>query len=116
VARIDAATGNLLADVPVGSGPMSIAIGEGAVLVANQGDGTVSRIDPATNQVVAEISLGQEGFMRLAAREGRAWMASCLDKVVRVIDPGANQVSASVQPGRVLEHRDRRGTGLGTDW
>jgi YVTN family beta-propeller protein len=96
VARIDAATGTLLAEVPVGSGPMSIAIGESAVWVANQGDGTVSRVDPATNQVVATISIGQKGFLRLAAGEGRVWVAACLDKVVKVIDPTTNEVTASV--------------------
>jgi len=39
------------------------------VWVGNEGDGTVSRIDPAPNQVVAAISIGQKGFMRLAAGE-----------------------------------------------
>jgi YVTN family beta-propeller protein len=96
VARIDAATGNILAVIGVGSGPASIAIGEGAVWVANQGDGTVSRIDPAANQTVASIPVGQKGFLRVAAGEGRVWVAACLDKVVKVIDPATNAVTASV--------------------
>jgi len=55
VARIDAATGSILAEVTLGDTPPSITDGEGAVWVANQGDGTVSRIDPATNEVTASV-------------------------------------------------------------
>lgn len=96
VARIDAATGNVLAEVTVGSQPTSIAVSEDAAWVGNEGDGTISRIDPATNQVVATISIGQKGFLRLAAGEGRVWAAACLDKVVKVIDPAIKEVTASV--------------------
>ncbi len=96
MARIDAATGSILAEVTVGDTPTSIAVGEGAVWVVNEGDGTVSRIDPATNQVVVAISIGQKGFLRLAVGEGRVWVAAPLDKVVKVIDPATNQVPASV--------------------
>lgn len=42
----------------VGSRPVGIALGGGAVWVANAGDGTVSRIDPGTNAVVATITIG----------------------------------------------------------
>jgi virginiamycin B lyase len=44
--------------IPVGAGPEGIATGAGAVWVANLRGGTVSRIDPATNQVVATIRTG----------------------------------------------------------
>lgn len=96
VARIDAATGNILADIVVGDYPISIAIGEGGVWVGNQGDGTVSRIDPATNQVVATIGVSDQKYLRLAVGEGRVWVAACLEKAVKVIDPATNQVTASV--------------------
>jgi YVTN family beta-propeller protein len=96
VARIDAATGNILADIPVGDKPVSIAVGEGAVWVGNQIDGTVSRIDPETNQVVATIDVAEQLHIRLATGEGRVWAAACIDKVVKVIDPATNQVTASV--------------------
>jgi YVTN family beta-propeller protein len=97
VARIDAASGTVLADIPVGPIPNSIAVGEGAVWVGNEGDGSVSRIDPSTNQVVATIPIGRKGFLRLAAGEGRVWVAACLDKIIAVIDPAANRVSGSVE-------------------
>jgi YVTN family beta-propeller protein len=92
VARIDAATGTVVAEIRVGARPMSIAVEETAVWVGNEGDGTISRIDPATNQVVAVIPIGQMGSQRLAAGEGYVWAAATLDKVVAVIDPALNQV------------------------
>jgi YVTN family beta-propeller protein len=96
VVRIDAATGNILADIAVGDYPISIAIGEGGVWVGNQGDGTVSRIDPETNQVVATIDVAEQMHISVATGEGRVWAAACIDKVVKVIDPATNQVTASV--------------------
>ena len=51
VVKIDPAL-NVVADVVrVGRRPTSIAVGEGAVWIANSGNGTVSRIDPRSNTV-----------------------------------------------------------------
>jgi YVTN family beta-propeller protein len=44
--------------IDVGNEPSGIAVGGGSVWVANSGDGTVSRIDPATNDVVDTIEIG----------------------------------------------------------
>lgn len=96
VARIDAATGSTLAEFTEGDTPASIAVGRAAVWVGNEGDGTVSHIDPATHQVVATIPIGKKRFLRLATGEGRVWVAACLDKVVKVPDPGTHQVTASI--------------------
>lgn len=64
--------------------------------MGSEGDGTVSRIDPTTNRVVATIPIGKKGFLRLAVGEGRVWAAACLDKVVAVIDPATNTVTDTV--------------------
>jgi len=50
--------GPLLATVAVGARPGTPAIGAGAVWVPNTGDGTISRIDPATNRNVATLRVG----------------------------------------------------------
>ena len=42
----------------MGVGPTAIAVGAGAVWVANTEAGTISRIDPATNEVGDTIELG----------------------------------------------------------
>ena len=56
--RVDAATGKVRAIVRVGGLPFGVAVGAGAVWVANHDDGTVARIDPATDRVVATIRTG----------------------------------------------------------
>jgi serine/threonine-protein kinase len=47
VSRIDPSTGKVVGDeIRVGSTPVGIASGGGSIWVANNGDDTVSRIDP----------------------------------------------------------------------
>jgi YVTN family beta-propeller protein len=59
VAKIDPATGELLATVPVGRAPAWLAdAGDGTLLVPNARDDTVSRIDTATNEVIQTIRVG----------------------------------------------------------
>jgi YVTN family beta-propeller protein len=41
----------------VGRGPRAVAVGAGSVWVANEPDGTVSRIDPRRNVVVSTIGV-----------------------------------------------------------
>jgi DNA-binding beta-propeller fold protein YncE len=41
--------------------------------VANRLEGTVSRIDPETNEVVATIEIGN-GLQHIAAGEGAVWV------------------------------------------
>ena len=43
---------------------MGVAYGAGAVWVANGGDGTVSRIDPTTEEVVEDITVGNRPTRR----------------------------------------------------
>jgi streptogramin lyase len=47
VTRIDATSGERLGDpIAVGSRPGAVVVGAGAVWVANNGDGTVTRLEP----------------------------------------------------------------------
>jgi YVTN family beta-propeller protein len=66
--------GTITATTAVGTRPTGIAVGEGAVWVANSLDGTVSRIDPKTNQVVATIKIGHSPAS-VAVGYGRVWVA-----------------------------------------
>ncbi|HSL28569.1 MAG TPA: hypothetical protein VK900_05165 [Anaerolineales bacterium] len=52
--------GERQATIPVGDQPADLAFGEEAIWVANAGSGTVTRIDPQTNTVVAEITSAKE--------------------------------------------------------
>ena len=56
-----APSGPILASVAVGSRPGTPAVGLGAVWIPNTGDGTVSRIDPASNRIVATLRIGDAG-------------------------------------------------------
>jgi YVTN family beta-propeller protein len=50
-----------------------VAVGAGSVWVANSYSGTISRIDPATNRVVATIRVGYEPTHFAFAR-GKVWV------------------------------------------
>ena len=49
--------GQISATIPVGLHPRTAAAGHGSIWVQNDVDGTVSRIDPATNTVIATIPI-----------------------------------------------------------
>ena len=56
VSRIDPATPQVRATIPVGSGPSAVIAADGSVWVANQYSGSVSRIDPRRDAVVATVA------------------------------------------------------------
>jgi virginiamycin B lyase len=69
---------------------LSLAVGEGSLWVANHDADTITRIDLATNQVTANITVG--GPHRVAYGEGAVWVANWHDKSVTRIDPQTNQI------------------------
>jgi YVTN family beta-propeller protein len=122
VARIDLASGTVVADIPVPSEPHRVAYGAGAVWVGNWHDDSVSRIDPATNRVVGSpIPIGAHHAGNLVVGAGDLWVTSdyrldgaAEDVVVVRIDP-ADQPGGGDDPGRRPSDRcrGRRGCGLG---
>ena len=60
--------------ITVGDGPTAVAFGAGAVWVANETAGTVSRIDPATNDEVATIDVGNPPA-GIAVHRGLVWVS-----------------------------------------
>lgn len=59
--------------IVVGRTPLDVAVGEGSIWVAS-GDGTVSRVDPGSNEVIATIHLGRS-LGGIAVGEGAVWVA-----------------------------------------
>ncbi|MGH9173506.1 MAG: YncE family protein, partial [Vicinamibacterales bacterium] len=51
----------IVTTIQVGQDPRELAVGFGSVWVTNSSDGTVSRIDPATNTVIATIVVSSPG-------------------------------------------------------
>jgi YVTN family beta-propeller protein len=87
--------------IRVGRAPADVAVGWGSVWVTNMGNGTVSRIDPRTRQLVATIPVAPESI-GLAAGAAGVWVAGFKDSRVWRIDPRTNQVmgtAITVGPG-----------------
>ena len=96
LAVINPATNSLVAELPVGSGPAAVTLGDGSVWVANGGDQTLVRVDPAAKQVVDRIGLGRIPT-QLAYGRGALWVASAIGDrgVVSRVDPASRAVVGS---------------------
>ena len=109
VAAIDPGTNEIVAQIPVGRNPISIAYGEGAVWVLNADDQTISRIDPETK---AERRFGTSPTaMGVAAGEGALWVLNAGDlgsarpvRTVTRVDPDT-EATATIElpPGNAFE-------------
>jgi DNA-binding beta-propeller fold protein YncE len=70
-------SGKLQARIPVGSGPSAVAFGDGYVWNVNGDDGTLDKIDPKTNKVIARVRFvppNSYGYLFFFA--GRVWLSS----------------------------------------
>ena len=81
VGVFNAQNGKLAAQAPVRTGPSAVAVGEGAIWVANVDDGSVSKIDPNTNASVQTIAVGR-GPDSVTVGAGFVWVANGLDGTV----------------------------------
>ncbi len=96
---------------PIPSGAVDVAIGAGAVWVS--GFGHVTRLDPATSEVVATVKTpGTEDFSQVAVGLGGVWVTADGGVVYR-IDPMDNEVVAAIVVGGAIQGVD---TGAGSVW
>jgi YVTN family beta-propeller protein len=98
VAVIDPGKHSLLADIPVGSSPSQVAAGGGALWVANEASGTVSRIDRRTRAVSQTIPVGN-GPAAVAVGAGGVWVVNSLDGTLKWISPATNEVVKTIEAG-----------------
>lgn len=124
-----ASSGPAQAIISVGSRPGVPVAGDGAVWVPNTGDGTISRIDPASNRVTATIHIGNQlAFYKrdcelkgsvhsymgtsfhvrdcdlpsaLATGAGSLWVAKNDDQAVLRMDPKTERILARIPVGIV---------------
>jgi len=82
----------------VGDAGGQVAVGYGSVWVSNTGRDSVSRIDPATNKVVATIRVGSAPF-GVAVGVGAVWVTNQDGNTVSRIDPSRNRVAATIRVG-----------------
>ena len=86
------------ATIRVGSFPVGAAADSDGVWVTNDSAGTVSRIDPSTNEVTEVVPVGV--FPRGVAVAGdAAWVVSAFDGTVSRIAVATNEVVATVPVG-----------------
>ncbi|HEY5144009.1 MAG TPA: ABC transporter substrate-binding protein [Solirubrobacteraceae bacterium] len=98
VAVVDPGKHSLLADIPVGSSPSQVTAGAGALWVANESGGTVSRIDRRTRAVSQTITVGN-GPAAVAVGAGGVWVANSLDGTLNWISPATNTVVKTIAAG-----------------
>ncbi|MDQ3742017.1 MAG: ABC transporter substrate-binding protein, partial [Actinomycetota bacterium] len=92
---IDPASNSLTGQIPVGSGPTSVAVGEGGVWVGVAGERTLARIDPQTKEITARLGLGRIPS-QITVANGTVWAASAIGGrgTVANVDPrGAAVIS-----------------------
>jgi YVTN family beta-propeller protein len=107
-----ATTAAIAATITVGEAPQGVAVTPLGVLVANWWDGTLTRIDPATNAVGAPLSLtitGNEGPQAVTSGEGAIWVAmqaydsagnNMIAGPVERLDATSGQVVATIPVGK----------------
>lgn len=92
VGVIDPATNRVVAEVPVGAGPGPLAVGGGAVWVANLQDESVSRIDPRGRTAVSTVPAG--GIPAdIAFDAGAVWVFLSPSDAFTRIDPAFDETS-----------------------
>jgi YVTN family beta-propeller protein len=116
VAVIDPRTNSVVADVAVGLRPSGLAVGEGAVWVANEDASTVSRIDPGSRSVTDTIRVGAQAT-DVAVGSGAVWVANGDDETLTRIDSRFDSVQDAIdlRGGATLEPQPVFAVATGND-
>lgn len=110
VYRVDLESQNVIAKIPTGladpDGELSLAAGAGSVWVLSDAKGILSRIDEASNKVVAQIKVLPNSFAAVFGFDA-VWV-TCNGSEgefeggsVQRIDPETNQVKATIPAGPI---------------
>jgi virginiamycin B lyase len=101
--RIDLANAQMQAIIDTGladpRGETNVVFGAGSVWVASDPAGKVARIDPASNTVVASVTVAPETAF-LAFDFDALWAVSSKEQVLQRIDPATNKVSGTAPLGK----------------
>ena len=108
--RIDLTPAGRMQRIDVPGGPAAIAAGAGAVWVAGEEDGVVTKLDPRSGAPLKPISVGNAPAA-LAVGFGGVWVANRDDGTVMRIDTATDAVSATVPVGGSPGRPRRRARG-----
>src|SRR5262245_60758791 len=115
--RLDPTTGRVVAHIAVGGRPWGVATGEGAVWVGNYTNGTVTRVNPATNSVTWRVTLtsgfGEASPVGVAAGGGSVWAADNAGDEVWRLAPATGAVLGVAHVG---DAHELVGVGEGAVW
>lgn len=94
--------GEIIAEIAVESDLGDMAASDDAVWVSQSGAGSVVRIDPQTNTIVATVAIGQPGGSgpegspsEISVYEDQVWVLSNADGMLVRIDPATSTVAKS---------------------
>jgi hypothetical protein len=103
--------GKIVATIPMKYGDDTFAVGAGAIWIAHADDGWVSRVDPATNTVVAQIQISgaHVGVARWSPADivvvnDQVWVTAlpgAYEGELALIDPSTNQVVEHIPLGEL---------------
>lgn len=88
----------IVAQTPVGNQPSAIAFGEGGVWIANSGDDTISKVDPATRTVIDTVEVGKAPT-GIAVDAGSVWVANSGGRSVTRINAASRRVVDQITVG-----------------
>jgi streptogramin lyase len=94
----------LTARIATGEHPCGVAAGFGAVWVANDGSGTLARVDPKTNRVTRRARIG-EGVCSVATGAGFVWVTNYRTGAIVRVSPqsfAVRRVRVGAEPFDVL--------------
>ena len=98
------ASPQVTARIATGEHPCGIAAGFGSVWVANDGSGTLARVDPKTNHVTRRVRVGR-GACSVATGSGFVWMTNYRTASVVRVSPrtfGVRRVRVGAEPFDVV--------------
>ena len=96
VSRIDLKTNRVVQTIDVGNGPVGIVFAQGSIWVANTGDDTITRIDPASGEPTKTIDVAAD---ELAYGAGALWATQRSENRVARIDPATGNVVQTIPVG-----------------
>jgi len=100
VSRIDMKTNEVIATLPIGPAQSEggVATGAGSFWMVSDQKGVLSRIDPATNKVIAEITVPEKSAA-CNFGEDAVWITTPATNQLTRVDPKTNQVTATITVG-----------------
>jgi DNA-binding beta-propeller fold protein YncE len=99
VVAIDPVLRAVVARVPTGPAPILAAFADGSGWVANTGDASVTRFDPADGRVQATVAVPGGAIGPLLATPTAVWVSVYGGAGVARIDPSTNAVGSTVPVG-----------------